>query len=244
MKKNIITLVVFMVAAMATGQDRPMVKSAKNSSARMVTNNIDNDCSGGENTARMNSKLVETIARKTSLSKADAGKALNAFVCTIATSLKNGKAVAVSDIGIFYVKHVSVDAPTNQNAKTDKKTKKKVAKFKAGKALADQVKGIDTDDEDDVIDIGMNKGELIDAIAKEVDLTKADIQRTIDVLVKTLTTSLQSNNKFTITGFGTWAIQDKGVRGQKNLRNSARAKGKAVKVITFRAGAVLVKTIG
>lgn len=86
-------------------------------------------------------ELVDAIANDAGLSKADAGKALNAFVSNVTGSLKKGNAVQLIGFGTFSISNRAARAGRNpQTGATIQIKAKKVAKFKAGKALADTVK--------------------------------------------------------------------------------------------------------
>ena len=50
-------------------------------------------------------ELVDAVASAANLSKADAGRAVDAVVGSIASSLSNGEQVAVVGFGTFSVKH-------------------------------------------------------------------------------------------------------------------------------------------
>lgn len=86
-------------------------------------------------------ELIEAVAKVAGISKVDAGKAVDAFTGTIQKSLKKGDKVTLVGFGTFA--SVKKAARTGRNPKTGKPIKiaaKKVAKFKAGKALADAVR--------------------------------------------------------------------------------------------------------
>lgn len=86
-------------------------------------------------------ELIEAVAKVAGISKVDAGKAVDAFTGTIQKSLKKGEKVTLVGFGTFAT--VKKAARTGRNPKTGKPIKiaaKKVAKFKAGKALADSVR--------------------------------------------------------------------------------------------------------
>ena len=86
-------------------------------------------------------ELIDAIAKDAGLSKADAGKALNAFVSNVSGSLKKGNAVQLIGFGTFSISKRAARSGRNpQTGATIKIAAKKVAKFKAGKALADTVK--------------------------------------------------------------------------------------------------------
>ena len=86
-------------------------------------------------------ELVDAIAKDAGLSKADAGKALTAFVENVTGSLKKGDSVQLIGFGTFSISaRAARDGRNPQTGATIKIAAKKVAKFKAGKALADTVK--------------------------------------------------------------------------------------------------------
>ncbi|MDR0566315.1 MAG: HU family DNA-binding protein [Prevotellaceae bacterium] len=82
-------------------------------------------------------QLVDAIAGKAGLTKADAKRALDAFTEVVAKSLKKGDKIALVGFGTFSVSQRS--ARTGRNPRTGEPIKikaKKVAKFKAGGNLA------------------------------------------------------------------------------------------------------------
>ncbi len=86
------------------------------------------------------SELVEAIAASADLSKASAGRALDAMVESIGKALKEGDQVALVGFGTFMVKERA--ARTGRNPQTGAAIEIKAAKvpgFKAGKALKDAV---------------------------------------------------------------------------------------------------------
>lgn len=85
-------------------------------------------------------ELVAAIAAESGLTKVDSEKALNATIKAIGASLKKGDSVQLVGFGTFAVGQRA--ARTGRNPQTGKEIKiaaKKVAKFKAGKALSDSV---------------------------------------------------------------------------------------------------------
>lgn len=85
-------------------------------------------------------QLIDAIAASASLSKADAKRALDAFVDTTAGALKQGDRVALVGFGSFSVS--KRNQRTGRNPQTGKPitiAAKKVVKFKAGSELADNV---------------------------------------------------------------------------------------------------------
>lgn len=85
-------------------------------------------------------QLIDAMAAGSGLTKADAKKALNAFLSTTTNALKDGDRVAMIGFGTFSVSKRS--SRTGRNPQTGKEIKipaKKVVKFKAGADLAGAV---------------------------------------------------------------------------------------------------------
>jgi len=86
-------------------------------------------------------ELVEAMAASAGLSKADAKRALDAFISNTTGALKKGKRVALVGFGSFSVSQRA--ARKGRNPQTGKEIQikaKKVVKFKAGADLADKIK--------------------------------------------------------------------------------------------------------
>ena len=83
-------------------------------------------------------QLVEQIAENADISKASAGRALDAFVEAVTETLRSGDQVALVGFGTFSVRARA--ARTGRNPKTGEAiqiSEAKVPSFKAGKALKD-----------------------------------------------------------------------------------------------------------
>ncbi|EFP97415.1 HU family DNA-binding protein [Vibrio caribbeanicus] len=83
-------------------------------------------------------QLVEKIAESADLSKASAGRALDAFIDAVGDTLQSGDQVALVGFGTFSVRTRA--ARTGRNPKTGEEiqiAEAKVPSFKAGKALKD-----------------------------------------------------------------------------------------------------------
>ena len=84
--------------------------------------------------------LIDAIASAADLSKADAGRALDAVVDSITDSLKKGDPVSLVGFGTFQVKHRAAREGRNpQTGATIQIKASNVPSFKAGKALKDAV---------------------------------------------------------------------------------------------------------
>lgn len=90
------------------------------------------------------SELVDALADKTGMTKADAGRAVDAIFATdggiLAKALKNGTRVQITGFGTFEAKHRK--ARTGRNPRTGATIKiaaSKTPSFRAGKGLKDAI---------------------------------------------------------------------------------------------------------
>jgi DNA-binding protein HU-beta len=85
-------------------------------------------------------ELIDAVAASANLSKADAGRAVDAVVESITSALGKGQQVAVVGFGTFSVKHRAARSGRNpRTGETIKIAASNVPGFKAGKALKDAV---------------------------------------------------------------------------------------------------------
>ena len=85
-------------------------------------------------------ELVAAIAEKTELSKKDAEKALKAFTDVVAEELKKGNKIQLVGFGTLDVaKREAREGRNPQTGATMKIPASKAPKFKAGKALKDEI---------------------------------------------------------------------------------------------------------
>ena len=85
-------------------------------------------------------ELIDAVADAADLSKASAGRAVDAAIDAITGSLKNGDSVTLVGFGTFSVR--SRAARTGRNPRTGEEIQIKASKvpgFKAGKALKDAI---------------------------------------------------------------------------------------------------------
>jgi DNA-binding protein HU-beta len=82
----------------------------------------------------------------------------------------------------------------------------------------------------------MNKAELIDQIAKDADITKAQANAALDSFTATVVASLKGGERVTLVGFGTFSVSDRAARNGRNPQTGAVIKIQARKVPKFKAG--------
>jgi DNA-binding protein HU-beta len=89
----------------------------------------------------------------------------------------------------------------------------------------------------------MNKGELIDKIAKDAKLTKAQAGDALESVIGGVTGTLAKGGKVTLVGFGTFSVSKRAARKGRNPRTGKEISIKAKKVAKFKAGAELSKKV-
>jgi DNA-binding protein HU-beta len=89
----------------------------------------------------------------------------------------------------------------------------------------------------------MNKTQLIDAVAADSGLSKADSARALDSLIGTVTKTLKKGDEVSITGFGKFSVVRRAARQGVNPRTGERVKIKASKAPKFSAGAGLKQAV-
>jgi DNA-binding protein HU-beta len=82
----------------------------------------------------------------------------------------------------------------------------------------------------------MNKSELINAIAEQGNLSKADAGLGLAALIKTIETTLKAGDVITLVGFGTFAVKDRPERTGRNPQTGQEITIAAAKVPSFKPG--------
>lgn len=85
----------------------------------------------------------------------------------------------------------------------------------------------------------MNKTELVDAVSKEADLTKAEAARAVDAVIQAVTDALKRGEQVSILGFGTFLVRERGPRTGRNPRTQEILEIPASKVPAFKPGKAL-----
>lgn len=81
-----------------------------------------------------------------------------------------------------------------------------------------------------------NKSDLIDAIAKSADISKAAAGRALDAAIQSIKDSLNKGEEVNLVGFGTFYIGERAARSGRNPRTGAAIEIAAAKTPKFRAG--------
>jgi len=85
----------------------------------------------------------------------------------------------------------------------------------------------------------VNKSEMIDAIARHADISKAAAGRSLDATVNAIKASLKKGDIVTLVGFGSFYVAKRNPRAGRNPRTNEPIKIKGAKVPKFRPGKAL-----
>lgn len=80
----------------------------------------------------------------------------------------------------------------------------------------------------------MNKSELIDAIASQSGLTKANSSKALEAIMSSIQGALKKNDSVQLIGFGTFSVDERAAREGRNPRTGETMKIAAKKVAKFK----------
>ena len=80
----------------------------------------------------------------------------------------------------------------------------------------------------------MNKTELINAIAENAGLNKADAKKALDATISAISEALKKGDKIALVGFGTFSVNE---RPKEQITIAAK------KIAKFKAGAELADAL-
>ena len=85
----------------------------------------------------------------------------------------------------------------------------------------------------------MNKAELIEAVAANADLSRADAAKAVEAVLGTVTVALKKGDQVTLVGFGTFLVKERAARTGRNPQTGQTIQIAASKVPGFKAGKAL-----
>lgn len=85
----------------------------------------------------------------------------------------------------------------------------------------------------------MNKGDLVEVVAVDAGLSKAEASRAVDAMIAAITKALKGGKQVSLVGFGTFAVKKRAARTGRNPRTGEEIQIKASRVPGFRAGKAL-----
>jgi len=89
----------------------------------------------------------------------------------------------------------------------------------------------------------MNKGDLIDQMAADSGVSKAQATEALNSLLTSIRKTLKKGDKVTLVGFGTFSITKRAARTGRNPQTGEAIKIKAKKIVKFKAGKELAEYV-
>jgi len=89
----------------------------------------------------------------------------------------------------------------------------------------------------------MNKGDLVDSIAKQTGSTKTDAASALDAVLDAVTGALMTGDRVSLPGFGSFEVKQRAARDGRNPATGAKIRIKAKKVVKFNTGKKLDEAV-
>lgn len=89
----------------------------------------------------------------------------------------------------------------------------------------------------------MNKSQLIDHMADEADISKAQAAKALEAMLDAVAGALKSGDGVTLVGFGTFSVADRAARTGRNPRTGEVIQIPAKRVPKFRPGKNLLDAV-
>lgn len=89
----------------------------------------------------------------------------------------------------------------------------------------------------------MNKGELIEAVAAELGESKASVSRSVDAIVRCITSGVKTDESVTIVGFGTFQKKKRAARTVRNPATGEPIRVKESTTVAFKPSKGLKETL-
>lgn len=89
----------------------------------------------------------------------------------------------------------------------------------------------------------MNKSELINHIATEADLSKADATRALDAILSSITDALSKGEQVALVGFGAYSTAQRAERKGRNPSTGVEITIPAKINVVFKAGKALREAV-
>jgi DNA-binding protein HU-beta len=89
----------------------------------------------------------------------------------------------------------------------------------------------------------VNRTQLVEAIAKHMDVSKALSERFLSSFIETVMTHLQKGNQISITGFGSFNVVKTAARKGVNPKTRKPLQIPASKRVSFKVGKTLKESV-
>ncbi len=85
----------------------------------------------------------------------------------------------------------------------------------------------------------MNKGDLVEHVAKELDISKAAADRAVDAVINGIKKGLKKDKAVQLVGFGSFGVRKRKARAGRNPQTGETIRIAASKTVGFKAGQAL-----
>lgn len=82
----------------------------------------------------------------------------------------------------------------------------------------------------------MNKNDLVQAVADEANLSKADAARAVDAVLSSVGKALKQGDTVALVGFGTFQVKERAARTGRNPRTGEQVKVPSKRTPYFKMG--------
>ncbi len=89
----------------------------------------------------------------------------------------------------------------------------------------------------------MNKSQLVDAMAKDAGISKSAAKKALESFLHNVEGTLKKGDKVALIGFGTFSVQARKSRSGHNPATGKKITIPAKKVVKFKAGSGLAKSV-
>jgi DNA-binding protein HU-beta len=89
----------------------------------------------------------------------------------------------------------------------------------------------------------MNKGELIQAVAKSEKMSKAAAERVANSVLDNIKKGLKKDKNVTLIGFGTFTVKSRKARMGRNPQTGEKIRIKASRTVGFKPGEAFKKMV-
>ena len=89
----------------------------------------------------------------------------------------------------------------------------------------------------------MNKSQLVDAMAKDAGISKAAAKKALESFLDSVQCTMKKGDKVSLIGFGTFSVQTRRERPGRNPKTGKAITIPAKKVVKFKAGSELSKSV-
>lgn len=89
----------------------------------------------------------------------------------------------------------------------------------------------------------MNKKQLIEAVAEEMDRSKAEAERAVNAVIASVKIGLKKDGVVQLIGFGSFNVKKRKARKGRNPKTGDEIKIKASKTVSFKPGKALKESL-